>query len=37
MHTIGIDNNLDRAHIRILLLIGLISSVMTGIGNFLLD
>ena len=32
MNTIGIDNNLDRARIRKLLLIGLISSVMTGIG-----
>ena len=36
MNTIGIDNNLDRARIRKLLLIGLIASVMTGIGDFLL-
>ena len=36
MNTIGIDNNLDRPRIRKLLLIGLIASVMTGIGDFLL-
>ena len=36
MNTIGIDNNLDRARIRKLLLIGLIASFMTGIGDFLL-
>ena len=36
MNTIGIDNNLDRPRIRKLLLIGLIASVMTGVGDFLL-
>ncbi len=36
MNTIGIDNNLDRPRIRKLLLIGLIASVMTGIGDFLI-
>ena len=36
MNTIGIDNNLDRARIRKLLLIGLFASVITGIGDFLL-
>ena len=36
MNTIGINNNLDRARIRKLLLIGLIASVLTGIGDFLL-
>ena len=36
MNTIGIDNNLDRARIRKLLLIGLIASVITGIGDFLI-
>ncbi len=36
MNTIGIDNNLDRPRIRKLRLIGLIASVMTGIGDFLL-
>ena len=36
MNTIGIDNNLDRARIRKLLIIGLFASVMTGIGDFLL-
>lgn len=36
MNTIGIDNNLDRARIRKLLLIGLFASVMTGVGDFLL-
>ena len=35
MNTIGISNNLDRARIRKLLIIGLIGSVMTGIGDFL--
>ena len=35
MNTIGIDNNLDRARIRKLLIIGLFGSVMTGIGDFL--
>ena len=36
MNTIGIDRNLDRARIRKLLIIGLIASVMTGAGDFLL-
>jgi len=36
MNTIGINNNLDRPRIRKLLLIGLIASVMTGVGDFLL-
>ena len=36
MNTIGINHNLDRQRIRKLLLIGLIASVMTGIGDFLL-
>ena len=36
MNTIGIDNNLDRARIRKLLIIGLLASVMTGVGDFLL-
>lgn len=36
MNTIGINNNLDRARIRKLLVIGLFSSVMTGAGDFLL-
>lgn len=36
INTIGISNNLDRARIRKLLLIGLIASFMTGIGDFLL-
>ena len=36
MNTIGIDNNLDRARIRKLLIIGLFGSVMTGIGDFLI-
>ena len=35
MNTIGVNNNLDRARIRKLLLIGLIGSVMTGVGDFL--
>lgn len=35
MNTIGINNNLDRARIRKLLIIGLIGSIMTGIGDFL--
>ena len=35
MNTIGINDNLDRARIRKLLIIGLIGSVMTGIGDFL--
>ena len=35
MNTIGIENNLDRARIRKLLIIGLAASVMTGIGDFL--
>lgn len=36
MNTIGIDHNLDRQRIRKLLTIGLIASVLTGIGDFLL-
>ncbi len=36
MNTIGINNNLDRPRIRKLLAIGLIASVMTGVGDFLL-
>ena len=36
MNTIGIYNNLDRARIRKLLIIGLAASLMTGIGDFLL-
>ena len=36
MNTIGIDNNLDRARIRKLLIIGLFGSIMTGVGDFLL-
>ena len=36
MNTIGIDNNLDRARIKKLLTIGLIASIMTGIGDFFL-
>lgn len=36
MNTIGIDNNLDRARIRILLAIGLLCCALTGAGDFLL-
>ncbi len=36
MNTLGIDNNLDRARIRKLLLIGLHASFMTGAGDFLI-
>lgn len=36
MNTIGIENNLDRARIKKLLTIGLMASVLTGIGDFLL-
>ena len=36
MHTIDIDDNLNRARIRKLLLIGLVASVITGIGDSLL-
>lgn len=36
MNTMGIDNNLDRARIRKLLVIGLIASLLTGAGDFLL-
>ena len=36
MNTIGIDNNLDCARIRKLLIIGLLGSLMTGAGDFLL-
>ena len=35
MNTIGINNNLDRARIRKLLIIGLVGSIMTGIGDYL--
>lgn len=36
MNTIGIDNNLDRARIKKLLTIGLVASIITGVGDFLL-
>ena len=36
MNTIGIDNNLNRARIKKLLTIGLIASIITGVGDFLL-
>ena len=36
MNTIGIDRDLDRPRIGKLLSIGLIASVLTGIGDFLL-
>lgn len=36
MNTIGIENNLDRVRIRKLLAIGLLASVLTGVGDFLL-
>ena len=36
MNTIGIDHNLNRERIRKLLIIGVIGSVLTGIGDFLL-
>lgn len=36
MNTIGIDHNLDRTRIKKLLTIGLIASILTGIGDFLL-
>ena len=36
MNTIGIDDNLDRARIRKLLLVGLVASIITGAGDFLL-
>ncbi|MBQ3265740.1 MAG: hypothetical protein IJH07_08185 [Ruminococcus sp.] len=36
MNMIGINNNLDRARIKKLLVIGLFASVMTGAGDFLL-
>ncbi|MBQ8995269.1 MAG: hypothetical protein IJ091_05600 [Oscillospiraceae bacterium] len=36
VNTIGIDDNLDRQRIKKLLLIGFISSIVTGIGDFLL-
>ncbi|MCR4884557.1 MAG: hypothetical protein K6A68_13360, partial [Clostridiales bacterium] len=35
MNTIGIDHNLDRERIRKLLTFGVIGSVLTGIGDFL--
>ena len=35
MNTIGIDHNLNRERIRKLLIIGVIGSVLTGIGDFL--
>lgn len=37
MNTIGIDHNLDRERIRKLLMIGLYASILTGIGDFLLE
>ena len=36
MNTIGINNNLDRPRIKKLLIIGLLASLMTGAGDFLL-
>ena len=36
MNTIGIDNNLDRPRIKKLLVIGLLASFLTGIGDFML-
>ena len=36
MNTIGIDHNLNRERIRKLLTFGVIGSVLTGIGDFLL-
>ena len=36
INTIGIDHNLNRARIRKLLIIGIIGSVLTGIGDFLI-
>ena len=36
MNTIGIDDNLNRARIKKLLIIGLMGSAITGIGDFLL-
>ena len=36
MNTIGIDDNLNRARIRKLLVIGLFASILTGAGDFLL-
>lgn len=36
MNTIGIDDNLNRLRIRKLLAIGLLASIITGIGDFLL-
>ena len=36
MNTIGIDHNLTRQRIRKLLIFGVIGSVLTGIGDFLL-
>ena len=36
MNTIGIERNLDRARIKKLLIIGLVASLITGIGDFLL-
>lgn len=35
MNTIGIDHNLNRQRIRKLLIFGVIGSVLTGIGDFL--
>lgn len=37
MNTIGIDHNLDRPRIRKLLTIGLVASVLTGIGTMFLS
>lgn len=36
MNAIGIDDNLNRARIRKLLAIGLLASILTGVGDFLL-
>jgi len=36
MNIIGIDRNLDRARIKKLLTIGLLASILTGTGDFLL-
>lgn len=36
MNTIGINNNLDRARIKKLLIIGLLGAILTGAGDFLL-
>ena len=36
LNNIGIKNHLDRGHIQKLLVIGLVASIMTGLGDFLL-